>query len=367
MKFSCNTQALGEAVMNVSRAVSGKSALPALEGILIATDGDKIILSGYDLEIAIKTTVRATVAEEGCAVLSAKLFGEMIRKADSESITLNVDEKQAAVITAGNSKFSIMAIDANDYPELPAISDNRSIEIDCEMLKSMVEQTIFAVSTSETRPVHTGILFEIEDENLRLIAVDGYRLAIRNEKINNTGSMRFIIPAKTLNEILKLIGENDKTVQFHVAARHISFDVGNFLVISRLLEGDFLDYKSAIPDGAAVTVIADTKALIDAVDRISLLITDLLKSPVRCTFEENKAFLRCTTAIGRASDVVDCSISGGGVEVGFNNKYFLDAMRAVDSDQVKIELGTPKTPIKILPMEGDSFLFLVVPVILKAE
>ena len=350
MKFSCNTQALGEAVMNVSRAVSGKSALPALEGILIATDGDKIILSGYDLEIAIKTTVRATVAEEGCAVLSAKLFGEMIRKADSESITLSVDEKQAAVITAGNSKFSIMAIDANDYPELPAISDNRSIEIDCEMLKSMVEQTIFAVSTSETRPVHTGILFEIEDENLRLIAVDGYRLAIRNEKINNTGSMRFIIPAKTLNEILKLIGENDKTVQFHVAARHISFDVGNFLVISRLLEGDFLDYKSAIPDGAAVTVI-----------------TDRLKSPVRCTFEENKAFLRCTTAIGRASDVVDCSISGGGVEVGFNNKYFLDAMRAVDSDQVKIELGTPKTPIKILPMEGDSFLFLVVPVILKAE
>lgn len=367
MKFVCSTLDLCEAVTNVSRAVSSKSSLPALEGILLASNQTQIILSGYDLEIAIKTTIHASVATEGCVVLNARLFGEILKKVSGDKITVSVDEKLNATISSGDSQFSIMAIDANDYPELPVLSEQKSISFDSDLLKSMVSQTIFAVSTSEIRPVHTGILFEIENNNLKLVAVDGYRLAIRNEKIGNSENTRFIVPAKALSEILKLVDEQTSQIAFNVGSRHISFEVGNFFVISRLLDGEFLDYKSAVPAGAQITVLAKAREMINAVDRISLLITDRVKSPVRCTFEDGKAFVRCTTAMGKASDVVSVETSGDPIEIGFNNKYFIDALRAVDCDVVKIEMNGPTSPMKIVPIEGDSFLFLVVPVRLKSE
>lgn len=367
MKFVCEAGLLSEAVANVSRSVCTKATIPALEGILISTDTNRIILSGYDLELAIKTSVDAVVEEEGCAVLNARLFGEIIRKSGTSRISVAVDERLNAVITSGETEFTVMAANPNDFPELPEISDEKMLEIDCEILKSMVTQTIFAVATSEIRPVHTGILFEVEQDNIRLIAVDGYRLAVRNEKIKTDTQMKFIVPAKALHELLKLIGDDDKTVKFNVGRRHVSFDIGAFFVISRLLDGDFLDYNTAVVPGATLTVLAKTKDLIDAVDRISLLITDRIKSPVRCTFEDQKAFVRCTTTIGKASDVVSCETTGDPVEIGFNNRYFLDAMRAVDCDVVKLELNGAASPIKIMPTDSDSFLFLVVPVRLKAE
>ncbi|MBQ2676896.1 MAG: DNA polymerase III subunit beta [Clostridia bacterium] len=367
MKFVCSTYDICEAVTNVQRAVSTKSSLPALEGILLKAENNLITMSGYDLEIAITTTCQANIVNEGSVILNARLFGEILKKIPGDKVEIETDNKLSARISSGATEFSIMAMAAEEYPELPAINDNSSIEIDCEILRSMVSQTIFAVSTTDIKPVHTGILFEVDDDNLKLIAVDGYRLAIRNEKIKNSGSMRFIIPSKTLNEIMKLMGEDDKTVKFNIGSRHISFDVGNFLVISRLLEGEFLDYRSAIPQGAATTVVVNTKSFTNSIDRISLLITDRLKSPVRCVFENNEISMRCTTAMGKASDKLECSINGDSLEIGFNNKYFLDALRAVDSDMVKIELNGATSPIKILPCDGDDFLFLVLPVRLKAE
>ena len=367
MKIICNTFELREAVINVQRAVSSKSSLPALEGILLKTQGQKLILSAYDLEIAIKTSIFANIISEGSVVLNAKIFSEIIKKVSGEKVQIEIDDKLNATISSATSEFTIMAIDATEFPELPTINENANITMDSDILKSMISQTIFAVSTSDIKPVHTGILFEIENNNIKLVAVDGYRLAIRNEKIDTDIKIKFVVPAKTLNEIIKLVDEEEKQLQINVGSRHISFIIGEFLVVSRLLVGDFLDYKTAIPSGATVSVMTNTRDFIDAIERISLLITDRIKSPVRCTFSNNKADIKCVTAMGKASDTVECTVNGEAMEIGFNNKYFLDAMRAVESDMVKIELNGATSPIKILPKDGDNFLFLVLPVRLKAQ
>lgn len=369
MKFSVNTNALRDAVVNVQRAVSSKSSLSALEGILISTDGDSILLTGYDLEIAIKTTVEANVTEEGSVVVGAKLFGDIIRKADADIISVAVDDNLAINIVAGQSEFSIMGIEAVEYPELPSFEDKINFSISSEVLKSMVSQTIFSVSSVEgTKPVYTGILFEVRNNSIRLVAVDGHRLALRNEQIITDINENFIIPSKTLNEILKLIGEEDENVEIFADDRHISFKVGNYLLISRLIDGEFLDYNSVIHKDCSTTVICACSDMIRSVERMGLFISEKLKSAVRCTFDEGRAFIRCSTALGKASDFVDCDINGNPVEINFDNRYFTDALRASGCDRVRIEISSnPTAPIIIKPLEGDDFLFLILPIRLAAE
>lgn len=363
MKFKCSTDILSEGIINVQRAVSSKSALPALEGILIATDTDKIILSGYDLEIAIKTTIDADIQTEGCVVVNARLFGDIIKKADSDIVSIEVDDNMTMTVRSGACAFSIMTIDANEYPELPPVEEKDSIEVSGELLRSMVSETIFSVSNSEDKPVHTGILFEIEENNIRLVAVDSSRFAVRNEAIECGKKMRFIIPAKTLSEVLKLIGE-ESSVKINVDARHVSFNIGKFLVISRLLEGDFLDYSS-IPDNRITTVEVRTDELISSIDRMSLLIVERIASPVRCIFEDNTIFVKCETSLGKASDSVDCVIEGEQLQIGFNNRFMLDALKAVKDDTVKLAFGGPTQAIRIVPVSGNKFLYLIMPIRLK--
>ena len=352
MKFICNTQSLCEGVTNVQRAVSSKATLPALEGILIATDGDKIILSGYDLEIAIKTSVEANVVVEGCIVVKAHVFSEIIKRAHTETISVEVDDNMNIIVRYGGCAFSIAAIDANDYPELPPIEENDSIEIDGELLRSMVSETIFSVSQSDDKPVHTGILFEIADGNIRLVAVDSTRFAIRNERIGGDKNMRFIIPAKTLNEVLKLIDDGD-TVKISIDSRHVSFNIG-----------DFLDVTS-IPDNRTTIATINTQDFLAAIDRMSPLIVERLASPVRCIFEDDTIYLKCETSVGKASDNIDCSIDGEQLEIGFNSRYMIETLRAIEDEQIKIVFGGPNQAIRIIPVEGESFHYLIMPIRLK--
>lgn len=363
MKFSCFAQPLCDGIMNVQRAVASKATIPALEGILISTDGDKIILSGYDLEIAIKTTVEANVAEEGSVVVKARILGEIVRKAQSDIISIEVNDDLIMTVRSGAWDFTIAAIDANEYPELPPVEINDNITLNGKMFKSMVAETIFSVSTSDDRPVNTGILFEINEDNIRLVAVDSNRFAIRNEDIENGKQMRFIIPAKTLSEVVKLI-DDEEEVNINVDSRHVSFNVGNFLVISRLLEGDFLDYSS-IPDNRTTEVEVNTAELISSIECVSLMI-DRLTTPVKCKIEQNKVSLRSETALGKAHGSIDCKMSGDELIIGFNGKFMLDALRAVKDETVKIVFGGPIQPIRIIPTEGEKFLYLIMPIRFRA-
>lgn len=367
MKFTVEKRLLNEAVTNLQRAVSSKTSIPALEGILIRSEENRLILTAYDLEIGTQTELPAIISAPGAIILTAKLFAEIVRRSPDEDITIDVDDRNTATITSGVSCFTIIGMDSAEFPELPKITDADTIKMPQELLKSMIRQTLFAVADSTAKPIHQGSLFKIENGNLDVVSVDGYRLALRREAINYANNTEFVVPGKTLSEVLKLLKDSEGEVEICPSRRHILFRIDNYTVISALLEGEFLDYKSALPKDKKTEVTVSTRTMIESVERVSLLITDRLKSPVRCVIGEDTVKLFCTTTMGRATDQISAEISGDQLEIGFNNKYLLDALRAAETDEVRLQLGGPISPMLVLPKEGDAFSFLVLPVRLRSE
>lgn len=367
MNLTCNRDILSDALVNVSRAIPSKSTLPPLEGVLLKAENGQIHLTGYDLETGISTSIEARVESAGEIVLSARLFSDIIRKMPCDTITIETDEKQLTRIQGGVSEFTILGIPSAEYPELPAVSDCTTLEIGQQRLKSMIEQTQFAIAATDAKPVHTGSKFVVEDGHILVVSVDGYRLAIRKEVMKTGEERSFVVPGKTLGEISKMIKDGEEPARISVARRHVIFQIEGYEIVTRLLEGEFLDFNNAVPQGSATTVEVGVRDFIDSIERTSLLITDRLRSPLRVEFSEEGIHISCSTAMGRASDHFQASITGNRLEMGFNNKYLLDALRASGTDKVKVELNGPLSPVKIIPMEGDEFLFLVLPVRLKSE
>lgn len=366
MLIICEKQSLVEAVGNVQKAVSGKSTLPALEGILLRASGNALFMAGYDLDnLGITTTIEAQVKRPGEIVLPARLFGDIVRKMPDEMVQIDVDEKCGASIKSGQSSFSLMGIAASEYPELPGVKDGASVRISQNVLKSMIRQTLFAIAQTDARPVHTGTLFELTPGHLRLVSVDGSRLALRTEEIRNDEELQFVVPGKTLAEVLRLLSDDETPMSMVVGRRHVVLEIGAYAVISRLLDGEFLPYKKAISQQVSTTVRIGTRTLIDAVDRASLVINDRMKSPLVCELRDGQIHLSCNTPLGSASDVVFADIEGKEEEMGFNSRFLLEALKNTETDEVRIELNGPLSPMKILPPEGESFLFLVLPVRLK--
>ncbi len=367
MNILCDKALLVQAVSNVSRAVSGKTTLPALEGILMVAKGGQVQLTGYDLELGISTHLEAQVLEEGEIVLSAKLLLDMIRRMPGDQVAIESDAKLLTQLKSGVTEYTILGMPATDYPELPSVTEGSAIQLPQTTLKSMIDQTLFAVATTDSKPVHTGSMFDVDEEGITLVSVDGYRLALRREKVKIGQPMKFIVPGKTLSEVSKLLGDEDTPTELFISRKHIVFNINGYSVISRLLEGEFLDYHAAIPQNSTTTVKISTRSFMDSIERTSLLISDRIKSPLRVKFTQDLIKVSCSTAIGKAYDEIPCSIDGGEVEMGFNNKYILDALKASGCDEVKLEISGPLSPMKVVPPEGDQFLFLVLPVRLKAE
>ena len=370
MKFVCETSTLSLACQNVQRAVSSKSSIPGAEGILIKTTVNGLSLTGYDLEIGINTNIYAKVEEEGAIIINAKILCEILRKIPNQTVTFDSDERNLAVIRSGDIKYEIMGISADEYPELPTVQGGFTINLNKMMLEEMVKQTIFAVAVTDTKVVYTGIKFEISDNELKLVAVDGFRMAIRKEFIDYKGEdMTFIVPAKTMNEIIKISveeeNEEETQISLSIGKRHIIFEVNGYSVISRLLEGEYLNYQSTIPTTAQTSVEVDTRSLIESIERTSLIITDRTKSLINCVFDTDFIRISSITSLGTANDKVSADVEGSRVEIGFNNRYFIEALRACSTDRVKIILNGPVAPILIAPTKGDSFNFLVLPVRLK--
>jgi len=368
MKFSCEKAQLLSAITVTSKVASAKSAVPALEGLLLEAS-DHLKISGYDLKTGIKTEIPAEVLAAGAIVLNARLLGEIIRRLPSDIISFTVGDDHMATITCGLSKFNILGTPAEDYPELPSVDEENAITLPQSTLKHMISETIFAVSDNESRPIHTGSLFELEGSTLTIVSVDGYRLARRQEKLEEKTDMSdcsFVVPGSALHEIEKIASDSEDLVKITLGAKHILFAIGATVVISRRLEGEFLNYRQAIPQNNKTHLTVEKRTLIEAVDRVSLIINEKLKSPVRCVFSDGKVSLFTATALGKASD--ECKIIGDGeeLEIGFNNKYLLDALKATPADTVTISLGTSVSPCVISPTdESESFTYLVLPVRLK--
>lgn len=369
MKFTCNTRELSEACSNVMRAVSTKMTIPTIEGILIECGSDTLSLTGYDFEFGINTILQANVTEPGAIVINAKIISDIIRKLPDGKVTFETSATSVSIIS-GAAQYNIMGIDAEDYPELPSVSGGYPLFLNEAVLQKMVNQTLFAVADNESaKPVHTGLKFELSLNQLKLIGVDGYRLAVRTETVQYDGEdISFIVPKKTIRELIKLMGtDGDKNVSISVGKRHIVFDVENYSVISRLLDGDFLDYNAAIPKTATTTVLINTDDAINCIERTLPVIENDKKNPIRCLFDNDEMRVSTVSSLGRVVDYTHANVSGDRVEIGFNSKFILDALHAADTDQVKIELNSAVSPVKVMPINDDSFLFLVLPMRLKNE
>lgn len=368
MKFSCTRSDLQTAVGIAAKATSAKSPIPALEGILIETGTDTVKLTGYDLKKGIYTGIEANVSEPGSIVLGARIFGDIVRSLPEGTVTVKT-EGHNVLITCENSDFSIIGSDAGDYPELPSIVALSGVQLPQKLLADIIRQTIFAVSDSEARPVYTGELFEISEGHLTVVAVDGYRLALRREPVEGVdGEYSFIVPGSALSDLEKLCAATDDPVSINLGSKHISFTIGETVLISRRLEGEFLNYKKTVPTSFRVEVRADRYFLQRTVERVSLIIDDKIKNPIRCIFGENEIRVVCATGLGKAEDACIVEGDGGNLEIGFNNRYLLDALKVAPSDEICVCLNTGASPCVITPADGDqNFLYMILPVRLKAE
>ena len=308
--------------------------------------------------------------EEGRIVLNARLFGDIIRRMPDDMIVFSADEKLMVHLSCGDASFDILGLSADDYPELPEVDDQYGVAIQQKTLKAMIGQTAFAVSTNESRPVHTGSLFEIDDSGLTMVSVDGFRLALRHEPLEKIegGAFRFVAPGSALKEVENICGDSDDMVNITCGKRHLLFSVGETQLICRRLEGEFLDYKNAIPRNNPILVDVENSALLQSLDRVSVVISEKLKSPVRCVFDLDRVYLSARTGNGEAKDICPTKGDGAGLEIGFNNRYLMEALRFAPADTVRFALNTNISPCVITPTDGsDSFLYMVLPVRLKAQ
>ncbi len=371
MKFSCEKAILQTAVTTAGRVVAPKSSIQALEGVLIEAGGDSLSLSGYNLETGIITTVSADVTEGGAIVLSARLFGEILRRMPDDVVSIAVDGCSIH-IQCGPTSFDIMGSSDEDFPELPRVDEGLGLSVTQSSLRAMIGQTAFAVSDNESRPIHTGALFEAEGSVLTMVAVDGYRLALRREKLlsqEGEGKLSFVVPGAALREVEKICADSDEPVTVTQGDRHVTFQIGDTLLVARRLEGEFLNYRQTIPQNNAIVLEADSADLQRSIDRASLIINDKLKSPLRCKFDDGVLSITSKTAMGSAFDACPISGDGKGLEIGFNNRFLLDAVKAAPAQRVRLELNTATSPCLILPQEGeaDHFLYMVLPVRLRAS
>ena len=335
MKFSCDKYVLQQAAASAARAAAPKSPIAALEGLLLEAGAD-LRITGYDLKKAIYTNMEADIPEPGSVLVGARLFCEMLRRMPDGIVTVEA-ENGTVTVRCGRSAFNLVGMSAEDYPDLPSVEAENGVSLPQDLLKKMINECSFAVSTNESRPVYMGTLFEIAHNELTMVSVDGYRLALRREPVEGYGDdCSFIVPGTALSDLERLCGDSDERVKMSVGSKHISFTVGSTVILSRRLEGDFLNYKKAIPESFRITVKTARTDLLDVVERVSLIVDSKNNAPLRLTFRKDAIDFVCTTPLGKAADSCPCEGDGGDLEIGFNDHYLSDALKAAPADELNV-------------------------------
>ncbi len=364
MVFICSKSEIYEAIINVSKAVAERSAIACLEGIKLYLHDNILKLTGYDLELAIETQIAVRSQDDGEIVINARFFADIIKRMPGEDIMVEVFENYQVRISCGVTEYFIAATSAEEYPELPSTDNCESFSVSEPVLKSMINQTVFAVSQTDMKPILKGELFDIENGVFNLVALDGYRLAVRTEPIKTDKSFKFVVPARSLNEIAKLLKDDDElSCKVKVARKHIVFDLSGYMVFTRMIEGEFHPYKSAIPKECATEVIIETRKLMDSLDRAMPLINERTNSPVKFLFDNGTIDISCTSSLGNVNDKLNADMTGPMIKIGFKCRYMLDPLKACGDDKVKLLLSGSQMPLKIVPAKGEeSYTYLVLPV-----
>lgn len=366
MIFTVERSKLLDAVTRLQRVVGAKTSMPVLEGILISAEQGKITLISYNLEMGMKKEIYAKCDEEGDIVINARLLADILRRMNGIQVEISADDRLNCHIKSGEATFDIMGMAATDFPEMPSVTDGKTIIVDGKLLLENVKGTIFAAAQNEgARAILTGLNFVFSDNIMQLVAIDGYRLAIRKQKIESNNNIEFTATSKSIAEVVKLIDEETENVEINVGERLISFNINGYSFISRLIEGEFVNYKKTLPQETKQSVVVSTRDLINTIERVSLLISESFSTPIRCYFNELNVVFTCATSMGRATETFNLELNGPSFEIGLNSRYLLDALKACDSENIKILFNGPNTGVLIEPVEGEEFKYMIMPMRLK--
>lgn len=364
MKLICKKDLLLQYINIVNKAVSNRTTLPILECILLTADDKGFVLTGNDLELGIKTaSIDAKIIEIGEIAIEARIFNEIIRRLNGEEVSISTDEKNAVTIVCGSSEFTIMGQGGEDFPALPEVEQNQAYTLKQNDLRNMIRQTIFSIAQDNSKPVLTGELFEFGGDFLNIVSVDGYRISYRkNNLILSWGNNEVIVPGKTLSELNKILSqEEEDLVSLYVTDKHILFDLGTAVMVSRLIAGDFIRYEQSFSEDYKTEILIDKSELIQSLERASLVSRDNRKTPVRFKIKTNSLEITAKSDMGTAFEEVVAEIEGEEISIAFNPRYFIEALRSIDEERVRIHFTASLSPCTILPVEGDSFKYLILP------
>ena len=367
MKIICKKEKLMEGINTVQRAVSTKTNYSILEGILLECT-DKFKLTGNDLEIGIEYIVEAVILRKGSIIINSKIFGEIVRRLPDSDILLELEENSTLIIECEKSYFELNGILPNGYPKIPSIEEQNKFEIAQKTLREMIRQTIFSVGVDENKPILTGSLIECNRSEINMVAIDGFRIALRKNQNENTEiNFNVIVPGKTLNELAKILQPIDDKIQIYLSDSQILFKFSNFKLTSRLLSGEYINYKDILPKDFEISLKTDKKQLLASLERAVLIATDDKKCPVLFEISRDKIVISSNTSAGTIRDEVSVEGNKSNMEIGFNPKYFIEALKVIDDEKIRISFTTDIGPCIITPEEGDNFKYMILPIRIRED
>ena len=363
MKIICQKSDLLSGINIVSKAIPAKSTVTMLECMLIKTDNDKIVLEGNDMELAIETIVEGDIIEEGSVAINAKMFSDIVRKLPDSEVTFETDPSLNACITCENARFNIPAREGDEFPALPYVEKERRITLTEMTLRDIVRQTVFSISDNEVNKIMTGELFEVNGNSLRVVALDGHRIAIRKVELNNDyGNCKVIVPGKALSEIIKILsGENANSVNIYVSDKNIMFELTNTVILSRIIEGEYYKVDQMLSSDFETHLTVNKNALLNSIDRAMPLVKENDKKPVIICIDDSGMQLKMNTQIGKFEEKISITKDGKDILIGFNPKFIMDVLRNIDEEEIDIYLINPKAPCFIKDKE-ESYIYLILPV-----
>ena len=362
MLVSCQGLELSEALLRVSKAISNKTANPILEGIKITADDDTLIMSATDTELSIEKKIKAEVKSEGETVVPGRFITEFVKKLTNTTIELEVNEKNQLIIRYDDSESMIQCYNPIEYPGFKRVETNEYFGISKKDFRTCVNKTLFSVAMDDSRPILKGVLFDISNNELNVVALDGYRLARVKRTINYNIKKAIVVPARSLSELSKMIEDDEDIINIYIDQYTIMVDLGDTKVTSRLLEGDYINYKQIIPVNFETFITINREQFIDTLERATLLLRTSTNNFVKFDIKENNICITSNSELGNIKENINANVSGKDIVISFNPRYFLESLRVNTNDFIKICFNKPSTPCVIVPTEEDEFLYLILPV-----
>ena len=363
MKLICSKSNLLHGVNIVSKAVPTRTTMAILECILIDASANEIKLTANDMELGIETKIEGEIAERGVIALDAKIFSEIVRKLPDSDVTIETDASFKTTITCEKAKFNIVGKSGDDFSYIPYIERNEPIVMSQFTLKEVIRQTIFSIADNDNNKLMTGELFEIEENDLKVVSLDGHRISIRNIELkNNYSHKKVVVPGKTLQEVSKILpGSAEDEVSIFLTDNHIVFEFENTTVVSRLIEGEYFKIEQMLSSDYETKVKINKRELLDCIDRATLLVKEGDKKPIIMNITDGTMELKINSFIGSMNEDIDIAKEGKDILIGFNPKFFIDALRVIDEEEVTLYMVNPKAPCFIKDDE-DTFIYLILPV-----